>query len=241
MSVLAVGWLCAVLAAVVGGATGFGTAMVGTPLMLLAGMDVTAVVVVNLASGILTRSYVLVRLRKQMNRARVAALCGGALPGAVVGALVVAHVPTPLLRDLAGLATVICGIWLAIPAVRPTPEPGVTATSLTGAVGGFLTTTTSLGGPPPVLLLQRARVPPLTFIADMAGYFVVTCGVSLVLLAVTGGVPASVTAGMVGLFMLGSVVGNVVGLWIGERIPAVAFRRIVIGLVVLAGLAALLS
>lgn len=42
---------------------------------------------------------------------------------------------------------------------------------MTGAISGYFSTTTSLNGPPVVLLLGRAKLPPLSFIADLAGYF----------------------------------------------------------------------
>jgi len=55
LMLLAIGTICVGVASVIGGATGFGTAMVATPLMLLAGFDVSDVVVVNLVASPLDR------------------------------------------------------------------------------------------------------------------------------------------------------------------------------------------
>lgn len=53
-------------AAIVGGATGFGSALIGTPLMLLAGVDLPIAVAMNLAAGSVTRAIVAVQLRSMM-------------------------------------------------------------------------------------------------------------------------------------------------------------------------------
>ena len=80
-----------------------------------------------------------------------------------------------------GLALVSLGIALALDSTTVGLEPAdrrglfatvavaFLATALTGAISGYFSTTTSLNGPPVVLLLGRARLPPLSFIADLAG------------------------------------------------------------------------
>ena len=230
-----VGVLCLGAASVVGGATGFGTALIGTPLMLLAGMDVASAVVVNLSAGLVTRVVVAYRLRAMMDRRRVCGLSVGAVPGALMGAAVLSALPGEALRIVAGAATVVCGLWLAIPGRAVAREPGGVATVATGVVGGFLTTSTSLGGPPPVLLMQYARVAPATFVADLAGYFVVTCGLSLSLLAVGGLIPPGLTWWIVLASVGAALLGNAVGSRIARWIPGEALRYVVITLVVVAG------
>ncbi|MFC9833730.1 sulfite exporter TauE/SafE family protein [Rhodococcus sp. NPDC127530] len=159
MTILIAGVGCLALASVIGGATGFGSALVATPLMLLIGMDVTVVVVVNLAAGFITRIAVAIRMREYMNRPRVCLLCAGSIPGAWAGTMLIAHLPEHWLTPAAGVTVMLCGIWLAVPGRAESGEPTRAAQAVTGVVGGFMTATTSLGGPPPVLLMQRARVP----------------------------------------------------------------------------------
>ncbi|WP_233224917.1 sulfite exporter TauE/SafE family protein [Nocardia sp. MDA0666] len=233
------GVVCLAFAAVVGGATGFGTALVATPLMLLVGMDVATVVVVNLVAGLITRVVVAVRMRQHMDRRRVRMLCLGSIPGALAGALLVAYLPEDLLKPAAGVAIMACGVWLALPRRAEPRELSVTAQAATGAVGGFLTSTTSLGGPPPVLLLQQARVPPSTFIADLAGYFVVTNSFSLVVLLLNGAAPSRLPLLVVPAFVAAASLGNSVGLRLARLMPAAVFRAVVIALVIAAGAATL--
>ncbi len=51
MTMLLVGALCIGIASVIGGATGFGTALIATPVMLMIGFAVPEVVFVNLVAG----------------------------------------------------------------------------------------------------------------------------------------------------------------------------------------------
>ena len=64
-------------ASVLGGVTGFGFALVCTPLLLLAGFALQDVVVVNLTISGLTRVVTVVQLRHSVNRRRAA---GGPRP-----------------------------------------------------------------------------------------------------------------------------------------------------------------
>ena len=240
MSALVAGLACVWFAAIVGGATGFGSALIGTPLMLLVGVDLPVAVAMNLAAGLVTRLVVAVQLRSEMVPRRVVQLCGGAVPGIFAGLAVMSLLPMGALRTLAGAATVICGLWLALPTARP-GAPGSALTISTGVIGGFLTSTTSLGGPPPVLLMQWARVPPLTFIADLAGYFVVTTGLSLAVLVVGGKVPTDLPWWLIVGVLVAAIAGNAIGVRIARRLDRERFRVLVIVFVIVAGLATLFT
>lgn len=190
--------LCMGFASIIGGATGFGTALIATPLMLLAGVDVTEIVVVNM------------------------------LPG-------------QYLKPAAGVLTVLCGLAMALPS-SPNPKPPSRATNIAvGTVGGYFSTTTSRNGPPVVLLLSRAKLPPMSFIGDLAGYFVITNTLSLALLwAYTDVQPIAMWPMIVGCIVI-ALLGNVFGMWIARRLPVKAFRSGVIALVVIAGALTILS
>ncbi|ALG83304.1 sulfite exporter TauE/SafE family protein [Gordonia phthalatica] len=240
MSALVAGIGCVWFAAIVGGATGFGSALIGTPLMLLVGVDLPVAVAMNLAAGFVTRAAVAVQLRSAMVRKRVIQLCLGAVPGIFAGLALLSWLPMSGLRVFAGAATVVCGIWLALPTARA-GRPGSVLTVATGVVGGFLTSTTSLGGPPPVLLMQWARVPSLTFIADLAGYFVVTTGLSLVVLVAGGKVPTDLPWWLIVGVLAAAMAGNAIGMRIARRLGQDRFRVLVIVFVVVAGIATLLT
>ncbi|WP_207165458.1 sulfite exporter TauE/SafE family protein [Tomitella biformata] len=223
-------------ASIIGGATGFGTALIATPLMLLAGIDVTDVVIVNLVVGLATRIAAVIQLRAHVEWRRVGWLGGASLPGAWLGVLTVALLPVAYLKPAVGALTVLCGLALAIqPSGGPRP-PSRPALSVAGFVSGYFGTTTSLNGPPVVLLLGRAKLPPMSFIADLAGFFVITNTLSLALLWIYSDVGlAAIWPMLVGCLVVG-LIGNRVGIAIAQRLSVGTFRWGVIALVLAAGI-----
>ena len=233
---LVLGCLCLAFASIVGGATGFGTALVATPLMLLVGLSVPEVVFVSLVVGLVTRCAVAFKLRAHVTWSRVGLFALGSIPGAWAGAEVLHVLPVHHLKIAAGVLVVLCGISMVVVPNRGEPQqPSSAAQAATGAVGGFLSTTTSLNGPPPALLLTRAGVPPLVFIADLAGYMTAVSAVSLIILGARGQIPHSILWPALPAFVAAGLLGNGGGLWIAHRVPAHAFRSAIIGLVVVAG------
>ncbi|GCE43046.1 possible permease [Rhodococcus wratislaviensis] len=241
MTMLLVGALCIGIASVIGGATGFGTALIATPVMLMIGFAVPEVVFVNLVAGLITRIGAAYHLREHISWGRVALLGGGSLPGAWLGAVTLGLVPEHYLKPAAGVVVMLCGVAMALPTrTQATRTPSTAAHVLTGSVGGYLGTTTSLNGPPPVLLLMRARLPPLAFIADLAGYFIVANVMALGVLWFHDEITESMFWPRLPIFVTAAVIGNVAGLAIARRLPPGVFRSAVIVLVIAAGAATFL-
>lgn len=235
MDLILVAVLCVAVASVIGGATGFGTALLATPFMLMAGVGLTETVVVNLVVALVTRLGVSYQLREHMDLRRVAVLGAASLPGAWLGVQTVTLLPAEHLEPAAGAITVLCGLAMALPTRRGARPPSTPATTVAGAIGGYLSTTTSLNGPPVVLLLGRAKLPPLSFIADLAGYFVVTSVVSLTLLWTGTPVDLPALAPMLVACTVAGVAANQLGIQIAKRLPTHVFRSAVTALVVIAG------
>lgn len=236
MDLIGLAVLCVAAASVIGGATGFGTSLIATPFMLMAGIGLTETVVVNLVVALVTRVGVTYQLRRHIEWRRVAVLGVASLPGAWLGVQTLSLLPEQLLAPAAGVITVVCGVAMALPASRTARPPSTWATAATGAISGYFSTTTSLNGPPVVLLLSRARLPPLSFIADLAGYFVVTSVLSLALLWTGTGIDVPALLPMLGACTVAGVVANQFGIGIAQRLPTHVFRSAVIALVVIAGL-----
>jgi uncharacterized protein len=232
-------------ASVLGGMTGFGFSLVCAPLLLLAGMPLTEVVVVNLAIGLATRFLALVQLRRSVNRRRSAFLALGCVPGLLAGTVVRDLVGGDVLKAVAGGVAVAVALQLllrppAAPAADAEPPSGV-AIGVVGALGGFLGITTSLNGPPPVILLSRQHAAPREFVADLAVFFVVCNALALGVLAVTGGVSPDRVGPALAAWLPGALIGNVVGLALGTRLPVAVFRSLTLVLVVVTGLATVAS
>ncbi|MCQ0007905.1 TSUP family transporter [Actinomadura madurae] len=83
------------LAALLGGATGFGFGLVAAPSLLAAGLPLREVVAANLAIALLTRLAAVPRLRRHLVWPRAARLIGGAVPGILARASPCAGRSTP--------------------------------------------------------------------------------------------------------------------------------------------------
>lgn len=241
MTELTLGAVTLLVASTVGGMTGFAASLVSTPALLLIGYDVPQIVVINLTATLVTRFAVLLRLHRRVDRGRVAALGAGAVPGAVAGVAVVGYLDEQALRTGTGVVVTVIGLVLLLAGDRLRFRPGTPSTTAAGLLGGFLSTTTSLNGPPVAVLLDRCRLDPAEFVANFAGYFVVTNVVSLALLGAQGRVPPDILWPALPVLVLAAIVGNRLGGALTDRVPVATFATVVKLLVVASGIATLLS
>ncbi|GAB3359923.1 sulfite exporter TauE/SafE family protein [Amycolatopsis echigonensis] len=235
------GALAVAFAGFIGGLTGFGASLVGTPLLLLIGLPLPQVVVINLFATMITRLAVLHRERNHIDWRRVAILGAASLPGAAAGALTLHLLPPHALRILAGTVVVLSGLRLLL---RPTREahPATTVKqTVAGLLGGYLSTTTSLNGAPPAVLLASAKVPPRTFVGDLAGYFVVTNCLSLLLLVTAGQLDTTALGARLPILVLAALAGNILGGRLIGRVPRTVFDRAIVGLIVVSGLVTMIG
>jgi uncharacterized protein len=232
-------------ASLLGGVTGFGFSLVCTPVLLLLGLELTDVVVVNLAIGLLTRMATVARLHRSVHRRRALDLVAGCVPGLLVGYLVRDLVSGDALKVTAGGVAVAVAAYLLLrptdPAAVGTARAPRLAAGTAGLLGGFLGITTSLNGPPPVVLLSRQNVAPRQFVADLAVYFTVCNALALLLIALAGDVDAGRVGLLLACWLPGGLLGNALGNSWAPRVPQGPFRLMTLGLVVLTGLATVIT
>ena len=227
-------------ASALAGLTGFGFSLVCAPLLLLAGMGLTDVVVVNLTIGLVTRLAAIARLHRSVHRRRALDLVAGCVPGLLIGYLVRDLVSGDALKVTAGGVAVVIAAYLL--ARRPdtpvadAPPASRLAAGTAGALGGFLGITTSLSGPPPVVLLSRQNAAPRQFVADLAVYFVVCNALALALIGLAGGLDAGRVGLLLACWLPGALLGNALGTTWAGRVPQGPFRLMTLGLVLLTGL-----
>jgi uncharacterized protein len=242
---LVAGGIVVLAASVLGGVTGFGFSLVCAPLLLLLGLGLTDVVVVNLAIGLLTRLATVARLHRSVHRRRAAVLVAGSLPGLLVGYLVRDQVSGEALKVTAGaVAVVVAALLLLRPPAADAgdgPPAAGLVTGAAGALGGFLGITTSLNGPPPVVLLSRQNVAPRQFVADLAVYFIVCNGLALLLIGLAGDVDPGRVGVLLACWLPGGLLGNALGNSWAARVPQGPFRLLTLGLVVVTGLATVVT
>jgi uncharacterized membrane protein YfcA len=237
---LVAGGAVVVLASVLGGITGFGFALVCTPLLLLTGLPLTDVVVINLTISGVARMFAIAKLRSFVNRRRALWLVLGSVPGLLLGLLLRDAVDDAVLKVGAGtVAVAVAALLLARPPAPRTQDAGPPPrlqSGVAGMLGGFLGMTTSLNGPPPAILLARQRAAPRGFVADMAVYLVFCNAFAVALIALSTGLELDRLGPLLAWWLPGALLGNAVGIAYGSRLPVDTFRAITLILVLVAGL-----
>ncbi len=232
---LVLGGGAVVIASFLGGATGFGFALICTPLLLLIGFPLEFVITANLTLTMITRLSVAYRFRAHVSLRRVSMLIVGSIPGFYLGAKVLASVDALTIRIAAGITVMVVALLLGVSISVPSPPTVPGASVVAGLLGGFLGATTSLSGVPPVLLLAHQRAEQLSFFADLAVYFVFSSCIALLLFAARGSLAAQALFPAAALWLPGALLSNFIGTIVGSHLPERAFRYLTLALVFVAG------
>lgn len=213
--------LAALLGAFVGSATGFGFALVLSP-VLFAVLEPLEAVYTLLVLSLVLNTLVLFEGggRPEVDWRRLVPLLLAALPGLAAGAALLVLLARETLQVSVGVAVIAAALWQlrsrVTGAVR-TRVLGRAASLAVGFTSGVLTTSLSVSGPPIVLWLEAHRVPPAEFRATLAASFLIlSVAGGAVLLAAEGGggLELDVIAPLLALVVAGYFLG------------ALAFRRL---------------
>ena len=231
--------LPAAAAGYVQGFTGFGFAVVFTPLAVLFISDAQQVVFLSLLIGAVLSVGVLVESRRDLQARRAGLLLGGAILGTPAGVAVLALVSPHLLRVIiAASALLVATLWLVRLPPPLVKENG--AVWLGGLVGGFLNGSTSMGGPPPALIASIQRWSVQETRATLTAFNLASYVLGLAIAAVSGMAEADFLVGGLSLLPL-AIAGSLLGGWSVRHVSKGAFRNALLGTVWLAGLFGLLS
>jgi uncharacterized membrane protein YfcA len=242
---LLLGALAVSLAAFLGGVVGFAYGLVALPLLLLLGVPLADVVVINLVVGLITRLVVVARRYADIDTSRAGLLMLGSLPGIGLGLVLREVVPVQPVKVGAGIVTLVAVaaiVWKQrhTALAPPTDSPrGLVLTA--GGLGGFLGPTTSLNGMPPALLLTGSRATARTLVADLAAYFVVSNGLTLLALLVSGNGASSDVVPQLAAWLPAGLLANYVGITLGPRLPQLLFRRLTLVVIAVSGATSLVQ
>jgi uncharacterized membrane protein YfcA len=211
--------LLAAIAAFVGAfaqsATGFGFALLLSP-ALFAAVDPVEAIGTLLLLGLALNLLVLLEGGHVDVRA-LAPLLAAALPGLVLGALLLSQLSRQALQVAVGVAVIAAAAWQLSQRRRAIAERRPPPGWLAGLVSGVLTTSISVSGPPIVLWLEARGVSAAEFRATLAGSFLALNLTGLAVVTAAEGTEA---------FDLGTA-GPLLGLVVaGYVLGAVAFRRL---------------
>lgn len=216
---------------------GFGFALLAMPVMTLAIPVEQGVVVVSLLA-LLSTSWQSIHLRRDAVPTLVARLVVASMIGMPLGLVILNVVDDSVLRILLGVAVLIATLLLArglnLAHAGPSLEAGC------GFVSGVLNTSLGTNGPPLVFVLQARQLMPNQFRATIAAVFVFSNVFALVLFLYDGKIAGDeIQAAVVALpaWAAGQLLG-----WPARRhVDGDRFRRLVLGLLLAAGLTAIIA
>jgi uncharacterized protein len=196
--------LATLVGATIQGSIGFGMNLVTVPALALTAPESLPVAVIVL--GLPISIAMLRHERADVDRAGIAWIVLGRVPGTVAGAWIVATVSTSTLQLLVGLVL----LAVVLTSFVAPPIPVVPATqAVTGAVSGVTGTAAGIGGPPLAVLYQRHTGPAIR--ATLSASFLIGTILSLGTLAASGSVRTgqlALGAGLTPLVLAGVVLGR---------------------------------
>jgi len=220
-------------------ATGFGFAMLTSPLLLALLGPQQAVTV----SSILGCMLSVVLLVGEGRRPAVAwgdagLLVAFALPGLALGAIAVSTFPVQALALIMALG-VLAGLVVRVRTRRLPPRPlGAWAAPSAGLASGALGTSTGISGPPLIFLLLARGLPPARMRDTLAAIFACLGAVAIGALAVAGSldIPRGIP-----VMLVAALAGQVAGRRVFARMAPGAYEPVVLGVLTVAAGIALVS
>jgi hypothetical protein len=214
--------------------SGFGSALIATPVVAVLVGPQEAVVGLTMV-GIVLVATLWMRSRDHVDGSVVVTVAAAAIVGMPIGLLVLERADDRTLTAvIAGVVIVFAvllwhGLWL--PRSRATD-------GIAGFVAGTLSTSTGTSGPPIVIALSNKRMSPSAFRGTISAIFLVQGSAALIAFAIgreiTSGALAVALAGLPGL-----IVGSYLGEHGFRRLDAERFRGIVLGMLLLSGVLSL--
>lgn len=241
-TVLVLGTLVVLSATFLAGVVGFAYGLVALPLLLLVGVPLADVVVINLVIGLASRLSVVARRHPDVNWRRTRRLLLGCVPGVLLGLVTGDRLDADVIQLAAGVVTLIAVYFIARGGSAAQPRESTPPVVLVaGGLGGFLGVTTSLNGVPPALLLTGDRATARNMVADLAVYFVIGNILTLLIIGQSGQAPSAWVWSALVLWVPVGLVGNLLGVALGPRMPYALFRQLTLTVIVVSGFASALQ
>jgi len=226
------------LGAFVRSVSGFGYALVVTPLLILV-MEPKSVVVINILLVSTTHLIVLYHVKQNIDFRRAILLGIGSIPGIPIGAYLLSSLD-PAIIKLAIAALVIPFSVLLLLGHSHHFQRDSLGCAIAGFIGGTLVTSTSLGGPPAVLFLLNQGLVKERFVGTLAVYFLFTSIASIIAFSSLGMITAELLK-TVALLLPTLWLGSYAGIKLLPRINTTLFKKIASAIISVAALAIIIN
>lgn len=171
---LIIAMLLVFIGAFVQSATGFGLAVVASPLLILLAPEYIPgpIIIVGLFLALINAF----KYRSTISIGGLKHAIIGRIPGTVAGGALLYYIDIGQLSLLLGIIVLLAVLISLLPIkLHPTPKRLMFA----GFLSGFFGTSSGIGGPPMALLLQHQQAQFIR--ANLAAFFVVSCVMSLLI------------------------------------------------------------
>ena len=227
------GFIAVFVAGLTMGLTGFGLALIASPLLVLILPPKIVVPVVTL-HGVLTTVGVMVEARKWLDlRRRWPLMLAGGL-AVPFGAYLLVILDAGTLKVLIGAVIALTAVALLL-GFRHEIRNEKLASGPVGLLSGLLNGSTGMGGPPIVLFFANQGVEKQVFRANLAAYFFALKVVAIPSYLVGDLITPTVAAYSL-LFLPALLEGMAAGIRLAGRVPEELFRRFTLLVVCAAGL-----
>ncbi len=226
------------VAAFVRAVSGFGYALLSTPLLMFV-IEAKSVVVMNIILASITNIVVLFQTRRHIDLRRAVFMSLGSILGIPLGVYLLSRLDPSIIKLAIAVLVIPFSILLLLGHSHQFRRDAL-GCSVAGFFGGVLGASTSLGGPPVVLFLLNQGLVSERFVGTLAVYFlfngVISIGAFSSLGMITTDLLTKVAVLLPTLFL-----GSYVGVKILPRINVSLFKRIASSVVSVTALVIIVS
>ena len=234
MDTLFVGAAILLLASFTQTTTGFGFALVATPLLLFV-LEPKSVVVLVVILAAINHAIRLFYFRRYVATRRVGLMCLGSIFGIPLGAYLLSSLNPSVLKLVVATLIIPSSILLLL-GYSYHFRREILGHGVAGFISGVLATSTSLCGPPVVLFLLSENLGKERFNGTLAAYFLFVCLVSVGVFSFMGVVTIDVLWQVV-VFLPIVMLGFYLGIRVLHRISDTLFKKMAASLVAVSALA----
>lgn len=219
------------------GLTGFGFALMTTPLLLLVMANPKDVVILNVALCPLQALLITWQSRRYLEGSKVWLLFLPSLPGILLGTYIIKIISPSALKLSVAALCIVFAIPLLLGYSRQIKREGL-GLGIAGFISGVLSPSTSLGGPPIVLFLANQGWAKELLRATMSAVIFLRMTVSMAVLWLAGLVATPVLFLALGLMPV-TIIGTYLGSGLMPRIKSEVFRSVAVVIIIASALAAI--
>jgi uncharacterized membrane protein YfcA len=235
---LIIGLLVVGAAGIISGLTGFGFALVASPLLIIVLPPKVVVPIVALLS-MLSHLVVLAETLPWIRLKRIWLLTLAAMAGAPLGTYLLVTLDADALKTFIGVVTTLSALAMLLGFKRPIENERLASVPI-GLASGILGGSTGMSGPPVVLFFSNQGIDKHIFRANLNLYFTLLACVTLPL-QVAAGLMTTKILTYSAWFFPALLLGTLAGMRLARRVDETAFRRLTLVVVIAAGLSAIAS